>query len=291
MGQDAYMGMCVTSHATGTTTVAAFDKVTFGSQTNNLLRDRMLGVNASVWVRAEFDAEETAFFDSLRLQDAVRGRLCGLAQRHGSGAGEFHGHASLGLERPTATAPICSWAIRPCSTSPGTRACCATAATCSRSRGSTTTRPIRCSWLRRSSMPPGRSGSRSTSSTPTPGRTNVSGAVDLVATPELSHERGFYSASFPLSIFCDTPGATIRYTTNGTKPTEVSGLTYTGPITISTTTCLRVAAFKPGWMSSPVQTHTYHLPRQGAAAAEESARLSGDCGAPPPPTTRWTRTW
>ena len=57
MAQDAYVGLCVTSHTTGTACTVVFDNVTFGSQTNNLLRDRMLGVNSSLWMRAEFEAE------------------------------------------------------------------------------------------------------------------------------------------------------------------------------------------------------------------------------------------
>jgi hypothetical protein len=36
--------------------------------------------------------------------------------------------------------------------------------------------------------------------------------------------------------------------------------TYTGPITINKTTCLRHAAFKAGWKSSNIDTHTYIFP-------------------------------
>jgi len=261
MAQDAYMGMCVTSHTTGTVSVAAFDKVTFGSQTNNLLRDRMLGVNASLWVRAEFDAEETAFFDSLRLQmryeDGFVAWLNGTEVARANFTGTPRWDSTAGSDRSDLLM--------------------GDPAVLDLSRHKDLLRDGR-NVLAIQGLNDDKANSIFLAApeldasgqvripqyfvAPTPGRANVSGAVDLVAAPELSHERGFYSASFPLSIFRDTPGATIRYTTDGTKPTEVSGLVYTGPITISTTTCLRVAAFRPGWMPSPVQTHTYIFPDQ-----------------------------
>ncbi|MGI9242162.1 MAG: CotH kinase family protein, partial [Verrucomicrobiales bacterium] len=51
--------------------------------------------------------------------------------------------------------------------------------------------------------------------------------------------------------------ATIRYTTNGEKPTATTGTVYTGPITVNGTTTLRAAAFKTGFDPTDVDTHTY----------------------------------
>src|SRR5205814_5085818 len=61
-----------------------------------------------------------------------------------------------------------------------------------------------------------------------------------------SHPRGFYDAAFELILGCDEPGAIIRFTTNGSAPTEASGRPYAGPISIRNTTVVRAAAFKPG---------------------------------------------
>ena len=78
----------------------------------------------------------------------------------------------------------------------------------------------------------------------------------IVEDTKFSHHRGFYDSPFDVTISCDTAGAQIRYTTDGTEPDQSSTL-YTGPITISTTTCLRAKAFKSGLMPSNIDTQTY----------------------------------
>src|SRR6185295_9232921 len=49
-----------------------------------------------------------------------------------------------------------------------------------------------------------------------------------------------------------TGGATIRYTTDGTDPTVTTGTLYTGAITMTATTMLKVRAFKPDFIDSAV---------------------------------------
>lgn len=93
--------------------------------------------------------------------------------------------------------------------------------------------------------------------TPTPGVVNGGGALGLVADTKFSVDRGFYDAPFSLSITSATPGAVIRFTTNGELPSAVSGVLYTAPITINRTTAIRAIATKPGWLPSDVDTHTY----------------------------------
>jgi len=91
---------------------------------------------------------------------------------------------------------------------------------------------------------------------PTPGAENVGGYIGLVAEPEFSVERGFYDEPFSVVLTCPTDGATMHYTFGSSEPTEAS-TEYTAPIAISETKCLRVAAFKPGYLPSVVVTHTY----------------------------------
>jgi len=97
---------------------------------------------------------------------------------------------------------------------------------------------------------------------PTPGRANNSGYIDVVAEPEFSHKRGFYDSPFSVTITTETEGATIFYTLDGSEPynSELdlpTGTVYSNPIPIGTTTCLRAVAFKPGWKPTSVVTHTY----------------------------------
>lgn len=101
--------------------------------------------------------------------------------------------------------------------------------------------------------------------TPTPGAANSTPSSEGVLTgPAFSPGRGFYDDPFPLILTTSAPGATIRYTLDGSVPTENSGLVYTSPIPISGTSIVRAAAFRSGWLSTPVVTHSYLFPDQVA---------------------------
>lgn len=91
----------------------------------------------------------------------------------------------------------------------------------------------------------------------TPGGPNGTGYAGLVAAPRFTVTRGFMDNPFAVAITTDTPGAEIRWTTNGAPPTITTGHLYTGPIPIDQTTVLRAAAFLPDYLPSQVSTHTY----------------------------------
>ncbi|MFV2070440.1 MAG: chitobiase/beta-hexosaminidase C-terminal domain-containing protein, partial [Pirellulales bacterium] len=92
---------------------------------------------------------------------------------------------------------------------------------------------------------------------PTPGAANTAGQVGLVGATQVSVDRGFFDAPFQVELTSETPGATIRYTTDGSEPTETEGTVATGPITVAGTTVLRAAAFKPDYVPGAVTTRTY----------------------------------
>ena len=103
-------------------------------------------------------------------------------------------------------------------------------------------------------------------SKPTPGAANISTMVSgRVETVHFSLPRGFYGRkAVYLTLSTDTPGAKIRYTTNGDTPDccgngkyETVGKVYTGPIRIAKTSVIRAIAHKEGMLSSKVRTHTY----------------------------------
>ena len=96
--------------------------------------------------------------------------------------------------------------------------------------------------------------------TPTPGAVNTGSALGFVDDTKFSVDRGFYTNAFSLVITTDTPEAEIRYTLDGSMPTDVAGTLYSGPVTISKTTVVRAAAFRSGWQPSDVDTQTYIFP-------------------------------
>lgn len=97
--------------------------------------------------------------------------------------------------------------------------------------------------------------------TPTPDAPNDAGGQLLVEDTQFSHKRGYYTSAINLSLTTNTPGATIRYTLDGTVPTQsTNGSTYSRAIPINTTTVLRVRAFKRGLQETKVDTQSYIFP-------------------------------
>ncbi len=93
--------------------------------------------------------------------------------------------------------------------------------------------------------------------TPTPGFNNSSNtASGITAPPVFSSTRGHYASPISLYLNCPTPGATIRYTTDGSEPTPTQGTDYSQPIPIITGTVVRAAAFHPDLLPSDVVSHT-----------------------------------
>jgi hypothetical protein len=115
---------------------------------------------------------------------------------------------------------------------------------------------------------------------PTPGANNGVGTLGFVSDTKFSIDRGFYSAPIQVAITTDTPGAIIRYTLNGSAPSESVGALYTGPITIDTTSTVRAIAYKSDYTSSNVDTQTY-ICRCRAANGERSADIRAKRGMGP----------
>ncbi len=90
----------------------------------------------------------------------------------------------------------------------------------------------------------------------TPNGPNVDTSPGFVSDVQLSVDHGFYDAPFQLEVTTTELDAQIRYTTDGSDPTETSTL-YTGPITISQTTAFRARAFKGDLTPSTIKTATY----------------------------------
>ena len=93
---------------------------------------------------------------------------------------------------------------------------------------------------------------------PTPGSANGSSSItNVVSKVHFNVGRCTFNRPFDLWLSCPTPGATVRYTTDGSTPTEISGQAYGGPLRLQRSVVVRAAAFKPRHLPSVVQTHTY----------------------------------
>jgi len=80
---------------------------------------------------------------------------------------------------------------------------------------------------------------------------------DLPA-PTFNPDGGTYQGTQNVAISCTISGATIRYTTDGTDPTE-SSAAYTGPVAITQSATLKAKAFKTDWTASDIKSASYTI--------------------------------
>jgi hypothetical protein len=80
-----------------------------------------------------------------------------------------------------------------------------------------------------------------------------------VATPTFFLAPGFFPSAMSVYISCNTSGATIRYTLDGSTPTS-SSTVYTDPISVTSgSVTIKARAFRSGWTDSDVATGTYTI--------------------------------
>ena len=100
--------------------------------------------------------------------------------------------------------------------------------------------------------------------TATPREANAGGITDekhTLGDPLFSEQGRVMTGKAALTLTLSTPkgspdGTEIRYTTDGTEPTQESQL-YTSPITISTSVSIRAKLFADGWLSPTSATQSY----------------------------------
>jgi hypothetical protein len=76
--------------------------------------------------------------------------------------------------------------------------------------------------------------------------------------PVISLPGGTYTSTQTVTISCATSGATLRYTTDGSAPTDDSPL-YSGPITVAASMTIKAIATKAGTVDSDVQSTSYTI--------------------------------
>lgn len=93
--------------------------------------------------------------------------------------------------------------------------------------------------------------------TPTPNAANAGAQPFYTPTPTMSLAPGFYTGTQAVAISCSEPGATIRYTLDGSTPTAASTV-YSGPLNITATTVVRAQAYGAN-LPSFNETNTYFI--------------------------------
>ena len=81
-----------------------------------------------------------------------------------------------------------------------------------------------------------------------------------VEAPTFNPAAGTYADAQTVSISCETDGATIYYTTDGTDPSDAS-MVFTDAISVTTTTTIKAISIKDGEKSAVVSA-TYHINSQ-----------------------------
>ncbi len=111
---------------------------------------------------------------------------------------------------------------------------------------------------------------------PTPLKSNLwrSTMVQL-APPQLSMISGRYNSSISISISHPQAGAIIRYTTNGSEPTEMSDF-YARAISLANTAVLKAKAFHPDFLFSETTTATYLINEHPTSLPTVSLSTSGN---------------
>lgn len=93
--------------------------------------------------------------------------------------------------------------------------------------------------------------------TPTPNAANAGEEyIDYLSPPLPSQPGGVYPSNLSITLTPPTPDAELRYTTDGTEPTQTSN-PYNIPIPVRRNTVLRARVFLDGHGPSPTETHTY----------------------------------
>lgn len=80
-----------------------------------------------------------------------------------------------------------------------------------------------------------------------------------VASPSFTPGTGIYNVAQSVTITTTTPGATIRYTLDGSTPTETNGTIYMSPVAINNSATLKAVAYKANWLTSQVSNAVYTL--------------------------------
>ena len=77
------------------------------------------------------------------------------------------------------------------------------------------------------------------------------------AVPVFDPPAGAYLSAIEVALTSETDGASIRYTLDGTDPSETEGILYDAPIEIEEDSTIKAIAYAPGYLPSAVMSASY----------------------------------
>ncbi|HTB80974.1 MAG TPA: chitobiase/beta-hexosaminidase C-terminal domain-containing protein, partial [Opitutaceae bacterium] len=77
--------------------------------------------------------------------------------------------------------------------------------------------------------------------------------------PSFSPAGGTYTTTQTVTISTTTGGASIRYTTDGSTPSETAGTLYSSPVSVSSSETLTAIAYESGFTDSSVTSASYTI--------------------------------
>jgi hypothetical protein len=103
--------------------------------------------------------------------------------------------------------------------------------------------------------------------------------VPTVIAPLVSPDGGTFEGSMTVTLAAPTPGSVVRYTLDGSGPTEASPL-YVEPLSLARSAILKARAFRPGHIASTVSTAGFVSARDFSPASVDGLGLwvRGDAG-------------
>lgn len=84
-------------------------------------------------------------------------------------------------------------------------------------------------------------------------------AAQQAASPTATPAAGAYGSAQTVTLATSTAGASIRYTTDGSTPTDSLGTLYTGPFAVSSSMTVRAVAYGAGMTTSAVSSTAYTI--------------------------------
>lgn len=108
------------------------------------------------------------------------------------------------------------------------------------------------------------------------------------STPVISGTSPF-ETSTQITIECDTAGAKIYYTVNGSAPSEESGTLYTGAFTITERTTVKAIAVCEGYETSSATSKTFYVKGQLSDSSKTGVMLQGFTWNSAPRGTSWNK--